>query len=102
MLRYDKPQKERFRQFHQLGVETYGNKNIEQEAELLNIIYRILKTLKISLSVIGPDLYGKKILKQNIVAARSYSFQKFSSQICTTFRWLLYHSKTLLHEIAQL
>ena len=36
MFRYDRPQKGRFRQFHQLGVEIIGEKDIYADIELIN------------------------------------------------------------------
>jgi histidyl-tRNA synthetase len=52
MFRYEKPQKGRYRQFHQLGIELYGNYHITQDAELLGLIWRIWKNLKIEKNVV--------------------------------------------------
>lgn len=35
MFRYERPQKGRYRQFHQLGVESFGNKMPDADAELI-------------------------------------------------------------------
>jgi histidyl-tRNA synthetase len=35
MFRYERPQKGRYRQFHQFGVETFGMKSADIEAELI-------------------------------------------------------------------
>ena len=48
MFRYERPQKGRYRQFHQLGVEVFGNSHISQEVELINIFWRLLKSLGLS------------------------------------------------------
>ena len=47
MFRYERPQKGRQRQFHQLGVETFGVSGPEQDAELLLICRQWWKRLGI-------------------------------------------------------
>ncbi|PIE47523.1 MAG: histidine--tRNA ligase [Gammaproteobacteria bacterium] len=47
MFRYERPQKGRYRQFHQLGVEVFGNQLADAEAELIGISYQIWQTLGI-------------------------------------------------------
>ena len=48
MFRYEKPQKGRFRQFHQIGVEVFGLEGPDIDAELLLMTARLWKTLGIS------------------------------------------------------
>jgi len=45
MFRYERPQKGRYRQFHQLGVETYGLEGPDIDAELLLLSRDILAAL---------------------------------------------------------
>lgn len=45
MFRYERPQKGRYRQFHQIGVETYGLQGPDIDAELLVLSFTILKAL---------------------------------------------------------
>ncbi len=45
MFRHERPQKGRYRQFHQIGVETFGMSGPEIEAELIFICARIWKAL---------------------------------------------------------
>lgn len=45
MFRYERPQKGRYRQFHQLGVETYGLQGPDIDAELLLLSRDILQAL---------------------------------------------------------
>ncbi len=47
MFRYERPQKGRYRQFHQVGVETYGLNGPDIDAELLLLSYEILKALSV-------------------------------------------------------
>ena len=45
MFRHERPQKGRYRQFHQIGVETFGIGGAEIEAEQIFICARLWKTL---------------------------------------------------------
>ena len=47
MFRYEKPQKGRLRQFHQIGVETFGFDGPDIDAELLILTARLWKALGI-------------------------------------------------------
>jgi histidyl-tRNA synthetase len=48
MFRYERPQKGRYRQFIQLGVETYGMADADIDAELIQLSYRLWQRLGIS------------------------------------------------------
>lgn len=45
MFRYEKPQKGRYRQFHQIGVETFGMAGAEIDAEVIMLSARLWKAL---------------------------------------------------------
>ncbi len=45
MFRYEKPQKGRYRQFHQIGVETFGMSSPEIDAEVIMVSARLWKQL---------------------------------------------------------
>ena len=45
MFRYERPQKGRYRQFHQIGVETFGMDGPDIDAEILLLSARILREL---------------------------------------------------------
>ena len=47
MFRYERPQKGRYRQFHQVGVEVFGIANAEIDAELILLTARLWKELGI-------------------------------------------------------
>lgn len=51
MFRYERPQKGRLRQFHQIGVETFGMDGPDVDAELLILTARLWKMLGISEAV---------------------------------------------------
>jgi len=48
MYRYERPQKGRLRQFHQFGVECFGTDSPYIDAEVIQILYMILKNLGLS------------------------------------------------------
>ncbi|MBT3813591.1 MAG: histidine--tRNA ligase [Gammaproteobacteria bacterium] len=48
MFRYERPQKGRYRQFIQLGVETYGMADADIDAELIQLSHRLWQRLGIS------------------------------------------------------
>ena len=48
MFRHERPQKGRYRQFHQVGVEVFGASDAKIDAELISITDSLWKTLKIS------------------------------------------------------
>lgn len=45
MFRYERPQKGRYRQFHQIGAEVFGIESADIDAELILITARLLKNL---------------------------------------------------------
>lgn len=47
MFRHERPQKGRFRQFHQLGVEYIGNPNTEADIEILSMAWFLVKKLQL-------------------------------------------------------
>jgi len=48
MFRHERPQKGRYRQFHQIGMETFGFPGPDIDAELILLTARILRDLKIT------------------------------------------------------
>lgn len=48
MFRYERPQKGRYRQFYQIGVETFGLAGADIDAELILLTHRLFKKLGIA------------------------------------------------------
>lgn len=48
MFRYERPQKGRFRQFYQFGVEVLGLENPQADVEVLDLAWKILKEIGLS------------------------------------------------------
>src|SRR3990167_1046181 len=43
MFRYERPQKGRYRQFHQVSIEIIGSDSVSQDAQLIKILYQFFK-----------------------------------------------------------
>ncbi len=50
MFRYERPQKGRYRQFHQFGVEVFGLASVDMDAELITLTARLWEKLVETLS----------------------------------------------------
>ena len=44
MFRYDKPQKGRYRQFHQIDVEVFAEKDPAIDAEIIEMAHELLRS----------------------------------------------------------
>ena len=77
--RYDEPQKGRYRFFHQWNIETFGNLNVEHDAELIEFTSLFFDNLR--LQNISIDINHRKLVE-------SYISQIFES-----------NETTLLHDI---
>ena len=58
MFRHERPQKGRYRQFHQLGVETFGMEGPDIDAELILLSARMWKTLGLENLVLELNTLG--------------------------------------------
>lgn len=66
MFRYERPQKGRYRQFHQLGVESFGSELPDADAELIIMTYQMWKNLGILDSVqLELNTLGESDERQN-------------------------------------
>jgi histidyl-tRNA synthetase len=48
MFRYDKPQKGRYRQFHQVDVEVFGEKDAAIDADVIEMAHALLASLRVA------------------------------------------------------
>ena len=82
--RRERPQKGRFRQFKQFGIEAFGSEFPEQDAEIISMAYLLydslnIKNLKLRINSIG----SKEDRKIYIKKLRDY-FSKFDNQLTAT------------------
>nr|QCI06318.1 Histidine-tRNA ligase [Dictyurus purpurascens] len=71
MFRYERPQKGRQRQFHQLGIECIGLQSPVADVEVIRLAIKILKTLKVNnyeleINSIG-NIIERKIYKEKLI-----------------------------------
>jgi histidyl-tRNA synthetase len=48
MFRHERPQKGRYRNFHQIGIELFGSEEPEYDAELINMLVKLYQELGVS------------------------------------------------------
>ena len=65
MFRYERPQKDRFRQFHQVGVEYLGYEEGIAEYELISMVLQINKLIGISDYTIKINHLGDQDAKES-------------------------------------
>ena len=58
MFRYERPQKGRYRQFHQLGAEVFGEESFYQDAETLIMLAQFFHTLSVKGAVLHLNSLG--------------------------------------------
>jgi len=64
-FRYEKPQAGRFRQFWQFGLEVIGEKASIIDAQIIQIVYNILKELKLGNLIIEINCLGDQFCRPN-------------------------------------
>jgi histidyl-tRNA synthetase len=62
--RYDEPQAGRYRYFHQWDIEVYGPFNQESDAEVIEFVYRFLRTLGLKAAI---EINDRQFLEQYII-----------------------------------
>ena len=80
MFRYERPQKGRFRQFHQFGVEFFGEKSPEAELEVIQMAEMILKKLKIPTQLLINTI-GDEESRKNYKKALLQYLQPFQREL---------------------
>ncbi len=81
MWRYERPQKERYRQFNQAGIEFLGYSEGLAELEIVSIICSIIKKLEIDDSVLKINHLGNKESKQKFCLALQDFLKPFSKEL---------------------
>lgn len=82
MFRHDRPQKGRYRQFHQFGVENVGVINPMVDAEVISLAYYFVKSLKISQVKVSINTLGDNESRQAYRNALSAYFKNHLDCLC--------------------
>lgn len=83
-FRYEKPQKGRFRQFHQFGVELFGSDSPVADAEVISIAAAMLDRLGIKNVVLNLNSLGGPECRKNYNAKLKGFLKENLNQLCPT------------------
>ena len=81
MFRYERPQKGRFRQFHQVGIEYLGYEEGLSEYEIIALVIKIIDQLGISGSTMKINHLGDEVSKENFCQALQNFFKPHLSKL---------------------
>ena len=71
MFRYERPQKGRYRQFHQLDVEIFGLSDPAVDAEVIDLAWTLVRDLGIAESELMADVVPGRVVRAVRAAGRS-------------------------------
>lgn len=77
-FRYDRPQKGRFRQFHQYGFEVLGDRDPSIDAQVIHMVWKILQDLEVDnrLDIQINTLGSTKVRKEYTEALQEFFYDK--------------------------
>ena len=82
MFRYDKPQKGRYRQFHQVDVEVFGEKDAAVDAELIEMAHALLGTLGIPRTETLVNSVGDRTCRPVYLKALREAVRAKTAELC--------------------
>jgi len=83
MFRYDKPQKGRYRQFHQIDIEVFGEKDPAIDAEIVEMADRLFKELNVVDIEILVNSVGCRKCRLPYLEELRRKAGEYSSRLCT-------------------
>ena len=83
MFRYDRPQKGRYRQFYQYGIENIGSNNPYIDAEVIAFAYQLLTKLGLKNFELQINSIGCKNCTQDYDNALKKYFAPFKNDLCS-------------------
>jgi histidyl-tRNA synthetase len=86
LFRYEQPQKGRYREFSQFGVECFGSKSSSSDAEIISLAHTILKKLHFSSLSLHINTLGCDQCRKEYREALIRYFQSFESTLCDDCR----------------
>jgi histidyl-tRNA synthetase len=82
MFRYDKPQKGRYRQFHQFGVEVFGDPTPEVDAEVILSAFGFLQEINIDPIVLHINSVGCPDCRPDFLKKLRESAEEKKDELC--------------------
>ncbi len=86
MFRYDRPQKGRYRQFHQVGIETIGERSPELDVEVIEVGWRFLEALGLTGVVLQVNSLGDLDDRQRYREALLAYYRPLADRLCDDCR----------------
>lgn len=86
MFRHDQPQQGRYRQFHQLGVETLGDNSEAIDAELLFLAHKILESIGLHNYNVHINSIGDANCRPAYIRALKDYYKTKAKKICAQCR----------------
>lgn len=83
-FRYEKPGKERYREFHQFGVEMYGASSPAADSEVLALAYECLQVLGLGNVVLEINSLGCPECRKRYTQALLDYFNQYRDRLCST------------------
>lgn len=81
MFRYEKPQKGRLRQFHQIGLEYFGNDHPSIDAEIISLLDTLLDQLQIQQRTLYINSLGTQACRTRYIQALKDFLHQFHDEI---------------------
>ncbi|MCK4835920.1 MAG: histidine--tRNA ligase [Candidatus Aminicenantes bacterium] len=82
MFRYDKPQKGRYRQFHQFGIEVFGDPSAEVDAEVIFSAFGFLEEINIQNIELHINSVGCRQCRPEFLKKLQESAQQKRDELC--------------------
>jgi len=82
MFRYDKPQKGRYRQFHQIDIEVFGEKDAAVDAEIIEMAHALLRKLGVTRTETLVNSVGCRACRPAYSAALRQSAGTRKAELC--------------------
>ncbi len=86
IFRYERPQKGRYHQFTQFGVETYGLENPLLDADVINLACKIMEALGITGVKVCLNTLGSKEARGAYIPALKEYFAPYLEELCPDCR----------------
>lgn len=84
MFRHDQPQRGRFRQFHQINVETIGDASEAVDAELIFVAYKLLESVGLKDFNVHVNSIGDQNCRPNYIRALKDFYKSRAKKLCPT------------------
>lgn len=82
MFRHDNPQAGRFRQFHQIGIETFGDDNAATDAMIIFIAYKFIESLGLKNLVVRINSIGDSSCRPQYLKALKDYYRNRGKKVC--------------------